>query len=512
MAWNPPYPEIIRDRIRVLDRLRSNPKLIAAAKIHYRTNPVDFINDWAWTYDPRVLDGPQWMPFILWPKQEEFISWLHDRYLIQEDGLVEKSRGVGATWLASWFSIWGWLFLPGFKAGWGSRKQDLVDKIGDPDSIFEKIRMALERLPGELLPQGWNPEKHSAFLKLRNPATEATITGEAGDNIGRGGRNTMYFVDEAAFLERPLKADASLSENTNCRIDISTVNGIGNPFHSKRFGGAVPVFIFDWRDDPNKGDEWYAAQEAKLDPVVLAQEVDRDYEASAEDMFIPAKWVKAAVGLKLPRSGERVAGLDVADEGPDSNAYVVRHGPVVESPEEWKRGTTTQTARRAATLCQEGNVKQLNFDKIGVGAGVRGELDKNPGGLSVHGVDSGASPTKGWYIKPNKKQKEKGKTYRDAMRNLKAQLWWMARQRFRKTYEHVNGIKEYPLDELISLPEDAHELAAELSCPRMEHTENGLIKVESKKKMKARGIKSPNLADAFILTLAPSQKPRKVGW
>jgi hypothetical protein len=44
-------------------------------------------------------------------------------------GLVEKSRDMGATWLAVSFSVWLFLFVPGATVGWGSRKEALVDRI-----------------------------------------------------------------------------------------------------------------------------------------------------------------------------------------------------------------------------------------------------------------------------------------------------------------------------------------------------------------------------------------------
>lgn len=46
------------------------------------------------------------------------------------------------------------------------------------------------------------------------------------------------------------------------------------------------------------------------------------------------------------------------------------------------------------------------------------------------------------------------------------------------------------------------ELENELISPRYDFASNGKTKVESKKEMKARGMKSPNLADAFIHTFA----------
>ena len=45
-------------------------------------------------------------------------------------------------------------------------------------------------------------------------------------------------------------------------------------------------------------------------------------------------------------------------------------------------------------------------------------------------------------------------------------------------------------------------LIAELSSPTYEFTSAGRIAVESKDERKARGLPSPDLADAFILTFA----------
>jgi hypothetical protein len=63
----------------------------------------------------------------------------------------------------------------------------------------------------------------------------STATGEAGDNIGRGGRTLGYFKDESAHYEHRDLIEAALGDNTNVQIDISSVNGLGNVFHRPVF-------------------------------------------------------------------------------------------------------------------------------------------------------------------------------------------------------------------------------------------------------------------------------------
>ena len=54
---------------------------------------------------------------------------------------------------------------------------------------------------------------------------------------------------------------------------------------------------------------------------------------------------------------------------------------------------------------------------------------------------------------------------------------------------------------------DDAELASQLSTPKIERTGSGKIMIESKAKLAARGIKSPDRADAFVLTFASMTRP-----
>jgi phage terminase large subunit len=92
-----------------------------------------------------------------------------------------------------------WLFWPGAAVGWGSRKEPLVDRIGDMTSVFEKLRSLVHDVPECFLPAGFRMKDHATFMRILNPENGAAIIGEVGDNIGRGGRSLVYFIDEAGF-------------------------------------------------------------------------------------------------------------------------------------------------------------------------------------------------------------------------------------------------------------------------------------------------------------------------
>jgi len=497
MNWkNPDYDAIWKSRSDEIDKIRKDENYYKSIAIHYKHNPVDFINDWGVTFDPRR--DPSLMPFILFPRQEEYILWLKKQMDDGQSCVVEKSRDMGATWLNMAFAIWLWLFWPGKKIGFGSRKEALVDKLGDPDSIFEKGRMFLRYLPREFLPFGFDIDEHAPFLKIINPDNGSVITGEAGDNIGRGGRNTIYFKDESAFYERPDKIDASLAGNTDVRVDVSTPNGTGNPFYQKRVGGIYPVFTFHWRSDPRKDEAWYKKQKRELDPVILAQEVDIDYSASTEMICIPAEWVQACVNFNIEESGMKIGALDVADEGGDENCFGWRHGIVVKGIEWWKEGNTTETTRKAYGKCVLNNIKMLRYDSIGVGAGVKGEMwaiNQETQKMKVvpHGIHSGGKPPAGNF--------EPGKPWQEMFLNMKSAMWWDMRRRMQRVYNQRYNNMKYPIEQLISIPNEPG-LIVELSQPKYKFARSGKIQIEKKEDMKKRGLKSPNRADMLMLLFA----------
>lgn len=239
--WPPNYVEVFAERQRRLVAVQKDSSLIIGAKVYYPDHPHDFIEHFGITYDPRnaATGGLALMPFIMFQRQRELVDFILDCLANQEAGLIEKSRDMGATWICCIISVWLWLFKPGISVGWGSRKEILVDKIGDPDSIFEKMRMIIDYLPRWLWPLGFNPKEHSSYMKIINPESGSTITGEAGDNIGRGGRKAIFFKDESAWYEHPELIEAALSANTNVPIDISSVHGTATLYYRRRQAGEV---------------------------------------------------------------------------------------------------------------------------------------------------------------------------------------------------------------------------------------------------------------------------------
>jgi len=206
LLWNPDYHRLgVSRKKKALIAQHAEREHLASI---YRADPVRFIMDFGITYDPRRKTQKN-IPFHLFSKQKELILWLKESIDTGRGGVVLKSRDMGATWSACCFSVWMWLYQDGSAVGWGSRKEGLVDRLSDPDSIFEKIRMQIKALPLNILPENYDETKHSHYMRIINPDNQATITGEAGDNIGRGGRKTLIFKDESAHYEHAEKIEAA---------------------------------------------------------------------------------------------------------------------------------------------------------------------------------------------------------------------------------------------------------------------------------------------------------------
>ena len=495
--WPPNYVEVIRNRVTTLRKLEGDRKMLMSFMKHYENNYADFISDWFMTYDPRNTSMPH-IPLVLKPKQREFIYWLQDRRDNQEDGVVKKSRDEGATVLCCAYTVAEMIFKPGQKIGFGSRKEKLVDELGNPDSIFEKIRYSFNTLP-----MLFRPNLSDNFCKILNKDNGSTVIGEAGDQIGRGGRSSVYFKDESAFYDRPERIEAALSENSNVKIDVSTPNGTGNPFAQKCAGNEYPIFTFHWRDNPAKDQAWYDERKRKLDPVVLAQEVDIDFFASVDNLCIDAAWINAAIDFPIEASGKKAMGYDVGDGG-DANATVKRHGVVtrLRDIEVWgandKSQNTTDNARKVYADCRDNKIYQMNYDSIGIGSGIKGEVTSIQRSSTIKvncvPVNVGSTDMPGMW--------DEDHTNYEMFANLKAFLWWNVRRRFYRTWERANGFHNWPDDQCISIPNHP-ELVKELSTPKSEPRGNGKYEIESKKALKKRGFKSPNIAEAFVLAYAP---------
>lgn len=472
---NPDYNFVSKNRADRLFYLKKNPKEIPAIRKYYQDHIDDFINDWGCTVDPRNADRnlPVLIPFVLFPRQREFIKWLYSRWKNRQDGICVKSRDMGVSWLTCAFAASLSILHDRVVVGIGSRKEIYIDD-NTPKSAFWRIREFLRYLPDFFAPSS----VRSAHMRLENHDNGSWIVGEAGANIGRGDRTSLYFVDEAAFVERQEQVDAALSQTSNCKIWVSTINEPGDAFHQKQISGQFDVFEFDWHDDPRKDQAWYDAQRKKYahDPILLAREIDRDYSASSGDSWIPTRLIEAAQRLgpadirQDPYSVKLILGVDAAHMGGDESVISPRAGRIAYQQTSFRTVDGPRLAHEIIRMCDQSlqTVYAIVIELDGPGVSCYDTLRQHNRYYDrVYGVHTSSQGD--------------GQSY-----NLRAKMYRRA--------------KEWLANLPCSVPSDL-QFKTQLSSVKYSY-KGGKLLLESKERMRKAGFKSPDKADAFALTFA----------
>lgn len=201
-------------------------------------------------------------------------------------------------------------------------------------------------------------------------------------------------------------------------------------------------------------------------------------------------------------------GYDVADSGSDKNAAAITKGCLLSDLIEWKgeEDELNLSCRKVFNLALPINAA-IVYDSIGVGAGCGSEFkDMN---LRLSTSIKYNSFNAGGKVKDPIVEYMPGIKNGDYFSNLKAQMWWTLADRVRDTHNAItkgmpidNG-RIISIDSALKLKDD---LIKELSTPKRRFDANGKVKVESKDELAKRGVKSPNLADAFIMSYADAEK------
>jgi hypothetical protein len=251
-----------------------------------------YFNTFVWTYDPRK--HPAQLPFITWAFQDDALLEM-DAAIGSHDLVIEKSRDMGASWLCLGVFQWRWQFRELQTFLMASRKEDYVDKAGNPDSLYWKIDFILKHQPPWLQPNLVRNKLH-----LRNLDLDSTIDGDSttGD-LARGGRRTGILLDEFAAVEEGHAILSSTADVTRTRIFNSTPKGTGNAFYDVVQGNTKKI-RFHWIVHPEKAEglyyddqglprsPWYDKEcERRSHPMEIAQELDIDYLGSDFQFFDP---------------------------------------------------------------------------------------------------------------------------------------------------------------------------------------------------------------------------------
>lgn len=268
-----------------------------------------WINATCFTYRQKFADadgnerpiepGKAHWPMTTWPYQDHALLQIESHINQGKDLLIDKSRDMGATWLCSLVMLHQFLYCENRNFLMLSRKEDLVDKPGNPDSLFWKLDYVIKHLPRWLV-----PAIDRSSLHFGNATLNSTIDGESttGD-ASQGGRRTAILLDEFARVQDGFGILNATADTTACRIFNSTPNGMGTAFSTLRFSGKIDVLELHWSIHPEKGrnrrevadpmtgavkftSPWYENEcDRRVSKREIAENLDIDHHASGNMFF-----------------------------------------------------------------------------------------------------------------------------------------------------------------------------------------------------------------------------------
>ena len=203
-------------------------------------------------------------------------------------------------------------------------------------------------------------------------------------------------------------------------------------------------------------------------PELWKTKILGEFSTEGENNLIPLSWVQSAVNSEVDDTiTGHCYGLDVARMGNDLSVLTERENKIVYPQEVWGKKNTMQTVGIVKNLIEDDDL--IKVDACGLGAGVFDRLAEL--GQPVIGLDSAH------------------KAFDDQkFFNLKAEMWWCAREIFERQYEEGN---------ILSISDDP-ELIEDLTGMKYLIKSDGRIIVEDKKEFKKRMGRSPDQGDSFV--------------
>ena len=216
------------------------------------------------------------------------------------------------------------------------------------------------------------------------------------------------------------------------------------------------------------------------DSNVFRVRVMGEFPRQDDDTVIPLELIEQAKIRDVePVDGPVVWGVDVARFGQDRTAVAKRMmNSTLDPVTSWSSLDLMQTTGRIVSMIEHEpefrQPKEIMVDAIGLGAGVADRLREQ--GLPARAVQVSEKPG----------IMERYLRERD-------ELWFRAREWFDSR-------------EVTMCPDEV--LSAELATVRYSYSSSGKLRVETKDEMRKRGLRSCDLADAFVLTFAGSHQYR----
>lgn len=412
-------------------------------------------------------------------------QWAASKIIVERRKLsVRSGHGVGKSAFMAWCILW-------FMSCYYPCKVPATAPTGHQldDILWSELakwhRILKERIPSLGNEFEWsagsfklksNPSESFAVARTSRPERPEALQGFHADNI-------LFLIDEASGVAENVFEVAEGALSTDGAFIVMAANptrqsGYFYDSHHKMRGSWGTLHV-NGETCSRVSRDYVESMRKKygIESSIYKVRVQGEF-AAAVDGVIPLELCESARfrDVEKNKGAPIIWGLDVARFGDDSTALAKRQGNYqIEKCREWYGKDTMQVVGIIKeiwdTTARVNRPASINVDVIGIGAGVVDRLSEL--GLPVYGVNVAESPA-------NNPADTKYARLRDELW-FKGRDWLAARD---------------------SILLDDDDLIGELTSPKYSILSNGNIKVESKQEMRSRGVKSPNLADAWLLTFA----------
>lgn len=465
----------------------------------YANDPVGFLRE--------VLKADPW------DRQVEIAEAVRDHPLVT----VRSCHAAGKDFLSARLALW-----------WVYARRGLVILTGPTASQVEEILMRKEistafvngDLPGALGVKALRPPSSGGAAGII-ARTAAGIHGMTGLHESR----VLFIITEAQDPDIAHAWDAAFACATGEHDRILTVGNPTEPdgrfyrahqpssgWHALKIGAEeIPNVRHGYTLVPGlltrEGVRRFVREYGEGSPFVVSR-VHAEFPSEATDSLVRVEWLDRAV--EMHRTGALAAeaiphhyvlGCDPARLGPDRSVLCIRRGPVVQEFVEWQHLDTMASAERVQAEVRGllatydarhggGAVASVHVDEIGLGGGVLDRLKETLPTVTwaEYVVDRIWPDIRTRAVRAVAFNAAMSTGVPDRYRNLRAQAYWHAR----KLLEQGG----------LALP-DFPGLREELLATRVRFGADGKTEIEGKDAVRARIGRSPDYADALVISLAP---------
>ena len=398
---------------------------------------------------------------------------------------VASGRGIGKSALVSWLEHWMLSTRIGATVIVSANSESQLRSVTWAE-ITKWLAMSLnshwfEVSATRLMPAKWITELVERDLKkgTRYWSVEGRLWSSENPDAYAGVHNydgVMVIFDEASGIDDAIWAVTAgfFTENTPNRFWLAFSNPRRNTgyfyecHNSKRDFWNTKIVDARTVEGTDKAVYQQIIDEYGADSSQAAVEVYGDFPSAGDDQFISSSIVDEAMRRAKHKdlSAPIIVGVDPARFGSDSTVIAIRQGRDIIGIKRFKGDDTMTVVGHVIEAIEEYKPALVVIDEGGVGGGVVDRLKEQR--YKIRGVNFG--------------NKSKNPLMYG---NLRAQMWGDMRQWLKTA----------------SIPSD-RVLKTDLISPVMKPDSKGTIFLESKKDMRARGLASPDAADAICVTFA----------